>query len=88
MTLKSKPDRRQADRLTVPACAGCPAADSPLVAVVRTDYVVYFRCSACGHVTIVQKPEWDKLQRESGWASGSPSVVTQPADESPSSSTA
>lgn len=56
MQVHSKPDRRHADRLAVPACAVCHA-DAPMVVALRTVCVVYFRCNTCGGVDIVLKPE-------------------------------
>ena len=47
-------DRRRR-RLDPGVCPECDSADTRRV-VVRTDYVLYVRCDACGALTVHQKP--------------------------------
>lgn len=56
MILIPKPDRREADRLSVPTCPDCRVSDRFLSAVARTHAVIHFRCDVCGYVRIVPKP--------------------------------
>jgi len=46
---------RRSDRLTVPPCERCGSRNT--AAACRTDYVVYVRCSDCGEVWSLPKPE-------------------------------
>jgi hypothetical protein len=46
---------RRGDRLIVPPCERCGSRDT--AAACRTDYVVYVRCSDCGEVWSLPKPE-------------------------------
>lgn len=49
----SIPDRRR-ERVAIPPCPKCAAgAARPTL---RTDYVIYLRCSQCAHVWSVPKP--------------------------------
>jgi hypothetical protein len=56
MMLIQKPDRRQADRLSVPTCPHCGVSDRFLSAVARDDAALHFRGDVCGYVRIVSKP--------------------------------
>jgi len=51
-------ENREGDRIETPACPQCntPACMS---VVSRTEFVIYFRCSQCGHVQSVRKPNWN-----------------------------
>ena len=49
-----RPERR-ANRLVAPPCSAC--GRDRLRAILRTDYVVYFRCEHCSEVWSVAKPE-------------------------------
>jgi hypothetical protein len=48
-------DRRTANRLPETPCPHC--AGLRVRGVVRTTYVVYFRCEGCAHVWVVDKPD-------------------------------
>jgi uncharacterized Zn finger protein len=48
-------DRRSPNRAADPPCPKC-AESQQARAVVRTDYVVYFRCARCGQTWILPKP--------------------------------
>ena len=48
-----RPERR-ANRLVAPPCSAC--GRDRLRAILRTDYVVYFRCDDCGNVRSIAKP--------------------------------
>jgi hypothetical protein len=50
-------ERRARNRPRDPECARCGNADA-VRASVRTDYVVYFRCAACGNSWAMSKPSW------------------------------
>ena len=45
---------RRSDRLTVPPCERCGSRNT--AAACRTDYVIYVRCSDCGDVWSLPKP--------------------------------
>jgi transposase-like protein len=47
-------ERRSATRLTEPVCPSC-GRSHPAVTV-RTDFVVYYRCDACGEIWVLEKP--------------------------------
>jgi formate dehydrogenase maturation protein FdhE len=49
-------DRRSAVRLIPPPCPEC-GSEAPVAVFSRTDYVLYLRCAACGHVWNMLKPE-------------------------------
>jgi uncharacterized Zn finger protein len=51
-------DRRE-DRLVVPPCPRCHAAETGVR--LRTDYVLYLRCPPCGHVWSVPKPGVEQM---------------------------
>ena len=55
----SQPERRASTRLPDPPCSHCHSAEN-VRGVVRTDYVVYFRCSVCGDV-------WTRTLSEDRW---------------------
>jgi hypothetical protein len=48
------PVERRANRLVPAPCVACGRND--LRVMLRTDYVVYFRCEHCAHVWSVAKP--------------------------------
>jgi hypothetical protein len=48
-------DRRAANRPATPACARCQT-NHQVACAVRTEYVLYFRCGACGDVWSIDKP--------------------------------
>ena len=66
MALVVHPERRGLSRLVVRPCEQCQTIEN-VVAVSRTECAVYFRCSRCGLVYAMTKPEtpldwlWDKL---------------------------
>ena len=51
-------DRRK-HTFTPPPCASCTSTTTEVAA--RTDYVLYIRCAACGHVWSVPKPGYDPV---------------------------
>jgi hypothetical protein len=59
-------ERRSSSRLVVRPCKRCQTSEN-VVGVSRTECAVYFRCSQCGLVYAMTKPEaspdwvWDKL---------------------------
>ncbi len=57
MVLQLKPERRNADRLTIGACVACHATAVHIEAVARTVMFVYFHCDACNFIMRVLKPE-------------------------------
>jgi hypothetical protein len=63
-------DRRSGARLIPPPCPECGNQDrygqyghgpQPVMVVSRTDYIVYLRCAACGHVWSTPKPNMRPL---------------------------
>lgn len=50
-----KPDRRGPTRLVPPACPDC-APPTPLIALLRLDDAVHFRCPQCGARVVAAKP--------------------------------
>jgi transcription elongation factor Elf1 len=64
-------ERRASSRLVVRSCERCETGEH-VVAVSRTERAVYFRCSQCGLVYAMTKPEptvdwvWDRLYHPAG----------------------
>ena len=59
-----KPDRRKSDRLNVSGCLACRATNARVIAALRTDSAVYFRCVDCGNFWSMSKPDWSAQNRE------------------------
>jgi uncharacterized Zn finger protein len=56
LMVTQKEDRRDGDRIVPHQCDHC-GTDRHLSAATRTEFVVYFRCSQCGHIFSMQKPK-------------------------------
>ena len=54
-TVTPSGDRRGPNRPPTPACARCQT-NGLVACAMRTEYVLYFRCAACGDVWSVDKP--------------------------------
>ena len=50
-------NRRSESRPANPACTVCRAPTEKVRRTARTAFVVYFKCTQCGHVTTVEVPE-------------------------------
>jgi hypothetical protein len=64
MMFLPKPDRRKSDRLNASGCLACRATSARVIAALRTDYTVYFRCVDCGNLWSMPKPAWSAQNRE------------------------